>query len=144
MLMPDVNVLIYAHRRDSHVEHPVYARWLTDLAMGEEPFALSALSLVGVVRIVTNGRIFRRPSTLDEVFRFIDELTMCPNARIVTPGRRHLQIWEDLCRQTNATGKLAADAQHAAVAIEHGCTWVTTDADFARFKSLRWQHPLGK
>ena len=31
---------------------------------------------------------------------------------------------------------------NAALAIEHGCTWVTTDRDFARFPGLTWQHPL--
>ncbi len=41
-----------------------------------------------------------------------------------------------------ATGKLLADAQHAAVAIEHGCTLVTCDSDFSRFPRLRWHHPL--
>ncbi|MBI4860481.1 MAG: PIN domain-containing protein [Candidatus Riflebacteria bacterium] len=39
-------------------------------------------------------------------------------------------------------GKLSADAQHAAVAIEHGCTFVTTDSDFDRFPGPRWEHPL--
>jgi uncharacterized protein len=53
-----------------------------------------------------------------------------------------MAILEDLCRHAGATGKLAADAQHAAVAIEHGCTFVTTDADFDRFPDLRWRHPL--
>ena len=142
MLMPDVNVLIYAHRRDSHAEHPAYAAWLEALATGDEPFALSVLSLVGVVRIVTNQKIFRRPSTLDEVFSFIRELVDRPNARLLAPGPRHLDIWERLCREAGATGKLAADAQHAAMAIEHGCTWVSTDSDFDRFRELRWQHPL--
>jgi predicted nucleic acid-binding protein len=41
-----------------------------------------------------------------------------------------------------AAGKLVADAQHAAVAIEHGCTLVSTDSDFDRVPELRWQHPL--
>ena len=142
MLMPDVNVLIYAHRRDSHDEHPAYAAWLESLATGDEPFALSVLSLAGVVRIVTNPKIFHRPSTLDEVFLFTSVLVGRPNARVLAPGRRHLEIWERLCRAANATGKLAADAQHAAMAIEHGCTWVSTDSDFDRFTELRWQHPL--
>lgn len=142
MLMPDVNVLIYAHRRDSHDEHLAYAAWLESLATGDEPFALSVLSLVGVVRIVTNPKIFRHPSTLDEVFLFIRELVDRPNARVLAPGPRHLEIWERLCREAGATGKLAADAQHAAMAIEHGCTWVSTDSDFDRFSELRWQHPL--
>jgi len=142
MLLPDVNVLIYAHREDSSQEHSQYARWLIDLATGREPFALSALSLAGVVRIVTNPRVFRRPSTLDETFGFVSELVRRPQARVIGPGPEHLAIFEDLCRQASATGKLAADAQHAAVAIEHGCTLVTTDADFDRFPGLRWQHPL--
>ena len=142
MLLPDVNVLVYAHREDSTDEHAAYARWITGLATGVEPFALSTLCLAGLVRIVTNPRIFRRPSSLDEVFSFLTELTARPHARVVGPGPHHLRILEDLCRRARATGKLAADAQHAAVAVEHGCTFVTTDSDFDRFPGLRWCHPL--
>lgn len=142
MLLPDVNVLIYAHREDASDEHEAYASWLTQLATGDEPFALSALALVGVARIVTHPRIFRPPSTLDEAFAFLDELLARPNARVVAPGVQHLKIWQRLCREAGATGKLLADAQHAAVAIEHGCTLVTTDSDFNRFPDLRWHHPL--
>lgn len=142
MRMPDVNVLIYAHREDSTREHLAYARWITRLATGREPFALSVLSLVGVVRIVTNPQIFDRPSTLDEVFAFLAQLVQRPNARVVAPGPSHFTIVEELCREADARGKLVADAQHAAIALEHGCTVVTTDSDFARFPSLRWEHPL--
>ncbi len=142
MLLPDFSVLIYAHREDSTDEHAAYAAWLTSLATGVEPFALSVLSLSAVVRIVTNPRIFQRPSTLDEVFELILELRRRPTARVVAPGPKHLEILEDLCRKSNATGKLTADAQHAAVAVEHGCTLVTTDSDFDRFPGLRWRHPL--
>lgn len=100
------------------------------------------LSLSGLVRIVTNPRVFRRPSRLQEVCEFIEELTARPTARVVAPGDEHLAIFRQLCEATQAAGKLVADAQHAAVAIEHGCTLVTTDSDFARFPELRWQHPL--
>lgn len=143
MLLPDVNVMIYAHRRDSTPDHALYAQWFSRLATSPEPFAISVLSVSGLVRIVTNGRVFARPSTADEVFAFIQELLQRPNARIVGPGPDHLAIFERLCRDAGATGKLVADAQHAAVAIEHGCTMVSTDSDFARFAGLRWQHPLG-
>ena len=142
MLLPDVNVLIYAHREDAHREHPAYAAWLTRLATGPEAFALSLPVLASVVRIVTNPRVFERPSTLDEVFGFIGELVARPTARLLAPGPRHLALFEALCRRTDASAKLVADAYHAALAIEHGCTWVTTDSDFARFPDLRWQHPL--
>jgi toxin-antitoxin system PIN domain toxin len=144
MLLPDVNVLIYAHRVDSCEDHEAYAEWLTALANGFEPFALSSLALSGLVRIVTNQRIFRSPSTLEEVFAFIGELTARSNARVIHPGPHHMEIFEDLCRRSGATAKLAADAQHAAIAIEHGCTMITTDSDFDRFPGLRWRHPLRK
>ncbi len=142
MILPDVNVLIYAHREDSTPDHSRYAQWLIDLATGREPFALSVLALAGLVRIVTNPRVFRKSSTLDEAFEFIGELVRRPQARIVGPGPEHLSIFEQLCRQSSATGKLVADARHAAIAVENGCTLATTDADFDRFPDLRWQHPL--
>lgn len=142
MLLPDVSVLIYAHRRDSTHDHPRYAEWLTGLATGAEPFALSVLALSGLVRIVTNPRVFRRPSSLGEAFGFIEELTARPTARVLAPGGEHMAIFRELCEAARASGKLAADAQHAALAIEHGCTLVTTDSDFDRFPGLRWKHPL--
>lgn len=142
MLLPDINVLTFAHRVDSTNDHPSYGQWLTELATGREPFALSSLVLAGLVRVVTNPRVFRRPSTLDEVFAFVEEVVARPQAHIVHPGPRHLVIFEELCRRSGAAGKLVADAHHAAVAVEHGCTLVTTDADFDRFPGLRWRHPL--
>ena len=142
MLAPDVNVLIYAHIEDSTVDHVEYANWLTRLATGPEPFALSVLVLAGFIRVVTNPRVFDPPSTLDHSFAFVASLLERPTARLIGPGPDHLSIFESLCRESRANGKLVADAQHAAVAIEHGCTIVSTDADFGRFPRLRWQHPL--
>lgn len=142
MLLPDVNVLIYAHIEESTPDHAEYARWLTRLATGPEPFALSVLVLASFIRIVTNPRIFEPQSTLEQSFAFVSSLAERPTARIVGPGPDHLDVFERLCRQSRATGKLVADAQHAAVAIEHGCTLVSTDSDFSRFPDLRWQHPL--
>ncbi len=142
MLLPDVNVLMYAHVEDSISDHVDYAAWITRLATGPEPFALSVLVLSGFIRVVTNPRVFDPPSTLDQSFAFVSALVERPAARIVGPGPDHLDILERLCRESGATGKLIADAQHAAVAIEHGCTMVSTDSDFNRFPGLRWQHPL--
>ena len=142
MLLPDVNVLVYAHRRDSIPNHGEYAAWLSGLATGPEPFALSVLVLSGFLRITTSNRVFSPPSTIDDAFGFVSELVVRPHARIVGPGPDHMTIFEGLCRDAGATGKLVADAQYAAIAIEHGCTLVSTDSDFDRFPGLRWRHPL--
>ena len=59
----------------------------------------------------------------------------------ILPGPRHYALFLDLCRRSNARGKLTPDAYLAALAIEHGCEWVSYDRDFARFPGLRWVHP---
>jgi uncharacterized protein len=141
MLLPDVNVLIYAHRLESP-EHDRYADWLTRLADGPEPFGLSELGASGFVRIVTNPRIWDEPTTTSDALDFIDRLRARPNARPLTPGPNSWAIFRSLCGDAKARGKLVADAYHAALAIEHGCELVTADGDFARFAGLRHRHPL--
>jgi hypothetical protein len=139
MLLSDVNILVHAHREESP-SHATAAGFLTRLAEGAEPFALSEPALGGFCRIVTNPRIFRPASTLKDTFRFIDALASRPHAVLLRPGPRHWAIFRQLCERTSASGKLVADAAHAALAIEFGCEWVTTDTDFARFEpTLRWR-----
>ncbi|MEZ5137155.1 MAG: DUF5615 family PIN-like protein [Acidimicrobiales bacterium] len=38
-------------------------------------------------------------------------------------------------------GNLTSDAHLAALAVEHGATVVTFDADFARFAGVPWRRP---
>lgn len=142
MKLCDVNVLIYAHREDASPEHEAYAHWLTAMATGPSAFGLSESVLSGFVRIVTNGRIFRNPTPLDRALQFCGELRSRPQATLLRPGERNWEIFQDLCRRVNARGKLVADAWHAALAMECGCTWISTDSDFARFPGLDWRHPL--
>ena len=142
MLLPDVNVLIYSFVEESSPQHLEYARFLDNLAKGPEPFALSVLVLSGFIRIVTNRRLFKPPIVLDSALTFVSSFVELPSSRIVGPGPNHLTILDRLCRSTGATGKLVADAQHATIALEHGCTMVSADKDFARFPELKWLHPL--
>jgi len=141
MTLTDVNVLIYAHREESP-EHRRYADFLTSLVTGVEPFGMSELVLHGFVRIVTNSRIFPEPTPTDVALEFAAALLRRPNCVPVRPGPRHWEIFDALCRDSRARGKLVADAYHAALALEHGCEWLSTDGDFARFPRLRWRHPL--
>jgi toxin-antitoxin system PIN domain toxin len=140
MQMPDVNVLVYAHREESP-GHDRYAEWLVNLADGPEPFAISEFVAHGFIRIVTNHRIFDPPSTTKQAFQFLDALLAVPGCALIRAGENHWGIFRDLCASRKVRGKLVADAVHAALAIESGCEWVTADTDFARFAPLlRWQH----
>ncbi len=140
MQMPDVNVLVYAHR-DGVANHARYAAWLRNLATGPEPFALSESVLHGFLRIVTNPRIFDPPSTPSQALRFLDALIERPGCCMIRSGPSHWAIFRQICESGQLCGKLIADAAHAALAIETGCEWVTADTDFARFAPLlRWRH----
>lgn len=141
VLLPDVNVLIYAHRPESP-EHERYAEWLQRLASGVEPFGFSELAASGFVRIVTNSKVWRTPTPLPKALLFLAQLRERSNARSLTHGPESWAIFKQIALAANARGKLLADAYHAALAIEHGCEFATADADFSRFKGLRVVHPL--
>jgi len=79
---------------------------------------------------------------LDAALRFVEGLRAQPNAAVIAPGRRHWTIFSRLCREVAAKGNLVPDAYLAALAIESGSEWITTDRDFSRFPGLRWRHPL--
>ena len=141
MELPDVNVLIYAHREDAP-EHERFAAWLSRLAEGAAPFALSSVTLSGFLRIVTNPRIFQPATPMALALGFCRQLVARPHAVFLQPGARHWPIMVDLIEGSGVRGAMVSDAYLAALAIEHGCQLVTTDSDFARFPNLRWRHPL--
>ena len=122
--------------------HAAYREWLGEAVRSDEAFGVSELVLSGFVRIVTHPRVFSPPEPVESALAFADAVRGVPNAVKVAPGERHWAIFERLCREADARGNLVPDAYLAALAIESGCEWVTTDRDYARFPGLRWRHPL--
>ena len=141
MLAPDVNVLVYAFREELP-EHEGCRRWLEATIGADAAFSLFDLVLSGFLRVVTHPRVFKTPAPLDAALGFVNELRAQPNCVLVYSGPRHWDIFESLCRRSGAKGSLVADAYLAALAIESGCEWVTTDRDYARFPALRWRPPF--
>jgi hypothetical protein len=141
MLLPDVNVLVYAFREDAP-DHRRFRRWLEKLVRGEEPYGIADLVLSGFLRIVTGPRIFIPPAPIDFALEFAKAIRENPRCTRIAPGPRHWEIFTRLCREAGVKGNLVPDAYLAALAIESGSEWITTDRDFARFPGLRWRHPL--
>ena len=141
MLLPDVNILVYAHREDSPL-HLQSLQWLEKLISSDEAFAMSELVFSGFLRIVTHPKIFNPPSTIEDALAFTEQIRNLPNCVVVAPQDRHWDIFAKLCVEANAKGNLIPDAYHAALAIETGSTWITTDRDFSRFPGLRWSAPV--
>jgi toxin-antitoxin system PIN domain toxin len=140
MILPDVNVLIYAFRTDVP-QHAFCHPWLTDVVAGDARFGVSPLALSALVRVTTNQRAYRVASRLEEAVAFCDFLLSQPHCQIVQPGERHWDIFKRLCLETNTRGSRGTDAWFAALAIESGCEWITLDRDYARFPGLKWRVP---
>ena len=141
MIVPDVNVLVYAARGDAD-RHAEYRDWLVNAMRGHEPVGISELVLSGVVRVLTHPRIFAVPMSLSDALSFVESLRLQSSAVALRPGARHWSLFRTLCHDGAARGNLVADAYHAALVLEVGAEWITTDRDFARFPGLRWRHPL--
>ena len=140
MILPDVNVLVHAFRADAS-DHALCRPWLDLVVNGQSRYGMSPQVLSSVVRVTTHPRVFKRPSSLHEVFRFGEVLLGQPHCVVVQPAEAHWEIFTRLCREADARGNLVPDAWFAAMAIEAGCEWVTLDRDYARFPGLKWRPP---
>lgn len=136
-----MSVIVYAVH-DGTPEHLRYRAWLQSALASGEPVGLSDLALSGFVRLVTNPRIFASAVTPLVALDAVDALRAQPNVITVAPRDRHWQTFRRLCIAAGAKGNLVADAFLAALAIESGAEFITTDRDFSRFPGLRWRHPL--
>ncbi|HEY7472249.1 MAG TPA: type II toxin-antitoxin system VapC family toxin [Gemmatimonadota bacterium] len=141
MILCDVNVLVYAFRKDMD-EHQVARTWLHETVNAPRAYGVSDQVSSAFLRVVTSPRIFRRPSTTARALEFVDAFRERPNAVGVSPGPRHWSIFAGLCRERGVLGNVIPDAWFAALAIESDSEWITTDRGFARFPGLRWRHPF--
>ena len=141
MRLVDVNVLVYAFHTASP-NHEAHRAWLRAMVDSDEAYGVSDHVLAGFLRVVTHPRVFHPPTPVEPALGFVQAFRERTNAVPVAPGARHWGIFTRLCAEAGARGNLVPDAWLAALAIESGCEFVTTDRDYARFPDLRWRHPL--
>ncbi len=140
MILPDVNILVYAFRADAP-EHRVYADWL-NRAVHTEPVGVSDAVLSGFVRIVTHPRITTDPAPAALAVEFTRRLVAAPRTRWLSQGAL---VWDRLGTLTQADpgirGNLVPDAYLAALCLANGARLATRDRGFARFEGLQWFDP---
>lgn len=141
MIVPDVNLLVYAYNRDA--PHHADARsWWENLLNSDTPVALPWASVLGFVRLMTHRAVLTTPLMPAKATDHARGWMLRPNVEPLEPGERHLDILDRLLRVVGAGGNLTTDAHLAALAIEHQAELCSNDADFARFPGLRWRNPL--
>lgn len=141
MIVPDVNILIYAHYSGAN-EHRRAASWLQSVLSGAEKVGLSWATVLAFLRITTTPRLFTNPYELGEAVSIAGTWLAETNVVILHPTERHWRILTNLLPNSRVRGSLVMDAHLAAIAIEHGATLCTNDRDFARFPGLKVEFPL--
>lgn len=141
MIIPDINLLIYAHvgGMPKHVEAK---QWWEGLVRSAQPIGLPWVVICGFIRIGTHAKIFDRPMTPAQAFSYIDDWLGQDYIQILDPGPKHYQILRGLLQSQGVAGNLTTDAHLAAIAIEFQCELHSNDVDFNRFAGLRWTNPL--
>lgn len=140
MKLLDVNILVQAHREDAD-RHEETRSWLETMLREAPGVAVTDLVLSGFLRVVTHPRVFREPTPLIEAIEFAEDLRARHNVRLLSPGKRHWEIFRKVCAEADARGNHIPDAFHAAVALEKGLEWISLDHGFSRFPELRWSLP---
>ena len=141
MILVDLNILLYAtDRRAAH--HRAVLDWWQDAITAGQPVGFAWLVLTGFLRLSTNPRAFPTPLSVEAAISKIDAWLSLDNARIVRERDDHWPALRSLVLKAGTAGNLTSDAHLAALAVTHGATLVSCDADFARFEGLRWMNPL--
>ncbi|MEO0055307.1 MAG: hypothetical protein RLZZ50_1254 [Verrucomicrobiota bacterium] len=141
MLIPDLNLLLYATNRDAPLHAQARAWWSEALA-GTEPVGIAPVVAFGFIRLVTHPRVCPSPLSAGRAIETLHAWLALPGIVPLASDARHLEISLGLLQAAGAAGNLTTDAQIAAHGIQHSGTVLTTDTDFARFPGLRFRNPL--
>ena len=141
MILVDANLLLYAKISD-YPQHQAAHEWLDGKLNGSARVGVPWPSILAFLRISTNPRLFERRLAISAAWQQVEEWLAVPQVWIPRPTDRHAEVLGELLRGSNLAGPLVSDADLAALAIEHGLVLCSTDGDFARFRSLRWENPI--
>ena len=141
MIIPDINLLVYAYNSDAP-HHPRARTWWETTLSSTRPVGLPWVAMLGYLRLMTSRSVLIDPYAPGEAIAHIRSWLERPNVLVLGPGSRHLDLVEDLMTAAHASGQHTTDVHLAALAIEHQAELCSNDSDFARFPGLRWSDPL--
>jgi hypothetical protein len=133
----DSNILVYAHRPDSEF-HPQAVAVLRSLAEDSATWALPWPCLHEFYGVVTNPRLFTRPTppaiALDQIAAWAES----PSLRLLAESPNHLRTLSLLLSSSGVAGQAVHDAKIAAICLDHEVrALLTMDRDFSRFPALK-------
>lgn len=142
MIALDTNILVYAHRRESHWHEPARQR-LDALRRTPTPWAIPWPCLHEFLSVVTHPKIFEEPSPLDVAWAAVDAWQAAGNLRWLAESEGYIETLKRISLQAALRGPRIHDARIAALCLHHGVRelW-SADRDFSVFPQLRVVNPL--
>ena len=140
MILPDVNVLVYAYNQDAR-RHNILLEWWQATLAGRRPVGLAWSAMLGFLRVSTNPRAHAKPMRPETAVGHMRSWLAAPTTQIIMPGNGHAETLFGLIERVGTAGNLTSDAHLAALAIEYDAEIATTDTDFTRFAGVRWFNP---
>jgi toxin-antitoxin system PIN domain toxin len=141
MIVPDLNLLFYAHSQDSPL-HSAARKWWEDLMRREAMIGIPWAVTFGFIRLATHPAVRMEPLTPADALDRVESWFAQPNVQVLEAGPRHLRIVRTLFDATGVGGALTTDTHLAALTIEHQSELHSNDSDFSRFPGLRWKNPI--
>lgn len=140
MILPDVNLLVYAYNRDAPL-HDAAREWWEDVMSGSEPVALAWVVVLGFVRLMSNPRVLLAPMDPASALAETRSWLATPQTRLALPGPGHMDVLASLLEQP-LSANLVTDAHLAALAIESQAVLCSNGSDFSCFSGLKLRNPL--
>ena len=141
MIVPDVNLLVYAYNADAP-QHAAARRWWEASLSETTSVGLAWAVMLGYVRVMTSRAVLVDPLPPTRALADVREWLEQPMVRILVPGPRHLDELTSLAEAIGAAGRLTTDLHLAALAIENQAELHSNDTDFSRLPGLRWRNPI--
>ena len=141
MIIPDLNLLVYAYN-DGAPFHDPARLWWERLVNGAERIGIPWVVSTGFVRLMTHPRVLERPLTPDKAVDYVTEWFRFPHVAPVNPGGDHIALFGRSLDAAGVGANLVTDAHIAALAMEYQAEAHSNDTDFSRFPGLRWRNPL--
>ena len=132
-MTPDVNVLIAASRSDHPHHKAAYACMEEAIASCAEGGSVKVMPMVAAsfLRLVTNSKIFVRPTPIADAVEFLDVILAVPGVEMPPLGTEW-PILRQLCIEKKLATNDIPDAWLAAAVIQLGEHLVTFDSDLKK------------
>jgi toxin-antitoxin system PIN domain toxin len=141
MIIPDVNILVYAYDSTSPW-HERGRKWWHQTLVGSESVGIPAVVIMAFIRLMTHTSLSGNPMAVSRARVIIDSWMAVDGVRVLAPTWETLSLMMDLLEEAGVGGSLSTDALIAAHALEQRASVWSNDVDFKRFPGVKVRNPL--